>query len=81
MRQTQAQGKLLVIACGALAREIVWLQKANGWQQFDLQCLDAELHNRPKLIPGKLRLKIEQNRQKLPAYIRRLRRLRHWRPD
>ena len=63
MRQTQAQGKLLVIACGALAREIVWLQKANGWQQFDLQCLDAELHNRPKLIPGKLRLKIEQNRK------------------
>ena len=64
MRQTQAQEKLLVIACGALAKEIVWLQKANGWQQFDLQCLDAELHNRPKLIPEKLRLKIEQNRQK-----------------
>jgi hypothetical protein len=64
VRQTQAQGKLLVIACGALAREIVWLQKTNGWQQFDLQCLDAELHNRPKLIPGKLRLKIEQNRKK-----------------
>lgn len=64
MRQTQAQEKLLVIACGALAKEIVWLQKVNGWQQFDLQCLDAELHNRPKLIPEKLRFKIEQNRQK-----------------
>jgi hypothetical protein len=61
--QARGQGKLLVIACGALAREIVWLQKANGWEQFDLQCLDAELHNRPKLIPGKLRLKIEQNRK------------------
>ena len=24
--------KLLVIACGALAREIVWLQKLNGWE-------------------------------------------------
>lgn len=63
MLQARGQGKLLVIACGALAREIVWLQKANGWEQFDLQCLDAELHNRPKLIPGKLRLKIEQNRK------------------
>jgi len=62
--QARGQGKLLVIACGALSREIVWLQKANGWEQFDLQCLDAELHNRPKLIPGKLRLKIEQNRKK-----------------
>jgi len=61
--QARGQGKLLVIACGALAREIVWLQKVNGWEQFDLQCLDAELHNRPKLIPGKLRLKIEQNRK------------------
>ena len=63
MLQARGQGKLLVIACGALSREIVWLQKANGWEQFDLQCLDAELHNRPKLIPGKLRLKIEQNRK------------------
>ena len=57
-----ASAKLLVIACGALAREIVWLQKLNGWSQIDLQCLDAELHNRPKLIPQKLREKIQQNR-------------------
>ena len=57
-----ASAKLLVIACGALAREIVWLQKLNGWSQIDLQCLDAELHNRPKLIPQKLREKIKQNR-------------------
>ena len=57
-----ASAKLLVIACGALAREIVWLQKLNGWSQMDLQCLDAELHNRPKLIPQKLREKIKQNR-------------------
>ena len=57
-----ASAKLLVIACGALAREIVWLQKLNGWSQMDLQCLDAELHNRPKLISQKLREKIEQYR-------------------
>ncbi len=54
--------KLLVIACGALAREIVWLQKLNGWDAIDLQCLDAELHNRPKKIPQKLREKIAQHR-------------------
>lgn len=54
--------KLLVIACGALAREIVWLQKLNGWDAIELQCLDAELHNRPKQIPQKLREKIAQNR-------------------
>ncbi len=57
-----ASVKLLVIACGALAREIVWLQKLNGWNQIDLQFLDAVLHNRPKLIPQKLRENIKQNR-------------------
>jgi hypothetical protein len=57
-----SQAKLLVIACGALAHEIVWLQKVNGWTQIDLQCLDAELHNKPKLIPQKLRAALEKNR-------------------
>ncbi|MDG2501712.1 MAG: DUF1638 domain-containing protein [Porticoccaceae bacterium] len=56
------QAKLLVIACGALAHEIIWLQKINGWRQIDLQCLDAELHNKPKLIPQKLRAALEKNR-------------------
>jgi hypothetical protein len=62
MIDVSSSAKLLVIACGALAREIVWLQKLNGWSQMDLQCLDAELHNRPKLIAEKLREKIKQNR-------------------
>jgi len=61
------QAKLLVIACGALAREIIWLQKSSLaenslWAQMDLQCLDAELHNSPKLITGKVREKIALNR-------------------
>lgn len=60
----QTEAPLLVIACGALAHEIVWLQELNGWWQMDLQCLDAELHNQPKLIAGKLRAKIEQNRNR-----------------
>ena len=49
------QAKLLVIACGALAHEIIGLQKYSGWNQIEVQCLDAELHNRPQLIPQKLR--------------------------
>lgn len=54
---------MLVIACGALAHEIVWLQKHNSWTQMDVQCLDAELHNRPELIGQKLRAAIQKNRQ------------------
>ena len=53
---------ILIIACGALAQEIVKLQTLNGWNHLHLKCLDAELHNRPHLIAGKLREKIAQHR-------------------
>ncbi len=45
------QGRLLVIACGALAREILALKALNGWQHLDLQCLPANLHLWPDRIP------------------------------
>jgi hypothetical protein len=45
------QGRALIVACGALAREILALKALNGWAQFDLQCLPAILHNRPSRIP------------------------------
>ena len=59
--QVEQPAPILIIACGALAHEIVWLQRLNNWNQIELQCLDAELHNRPKLIPQKLRDKIQEN--------------------
>ena len=52
----------LVIACGALAREIQQLKKTNGWHHLQLTCIDATLHNRPRLIPDRLRSKIRENR-------------------
>ncbi len=42
---------VLVIACGALAHEILALKAANRWQHLDLHCLPAILHNRPAGIP------------------------------
>ena len=62
MGATSAQPRLLIIACGALAHEIIYLQKINRWSSVDLQCLDAELHNQPKLIPQKLRAVIDKHR-------------------
>lgn len=53
---------VLVIACGALSHEIQYLKTRNGWSHIKVQCLDADLHNRPKLIPEKLREKIHQYR-------------------
>ena len=62
MVETSVQPRLLIIACGALAHEIIHLQKINHWSPVELQCLDAELHNQPKLIPQKLRAVIDKNR-------------------
>jgi hypothetical protein len=45
---------LLVIACGAIAKELVEVQKLNHWDHIDFQCLPAELHNTPDRIPGEV---------------------------
>lgn len=56
--------KVLVIACGALAREIDCLRAAYGWEHLELACLDAKLHHRPERIPDRLREKIRRLRPK-----------------
>jgi hypothetical protein len=45
-------GKVLLIACGALAHEVLALIRANGWTHMDLQCLPANLHLWPDRIPA-----------------------------
>lgn len=44
--------RTLVIACGALAREIIDLRACNGWDHIELTCLPADLHNTPDAIPA-----------------------------
>ena len=56
--------QILVIACGALAREIDDLKRLHGWEHLHLSCLDAKLHHRPALIPARLRDKIRRNKAK-----------------
>ena len=43
-------GRVLVIACGALAREIGAVVATNGLGHLDLHCLPAILHNHPERI-------------------------------
>lgn len=43
--------RTLLLACGALAREVLALIDANGWQHMDLHCLPANLHLYPDRIP------------------------------
>jgi hypothetical protein len=54
---------ILIIACGALAREIVAVIRANGWEQVTVQCLPAELHNTPQKIPQAVSAKIQAARE------------------
>jgi hypothetical protein len=52
---------VLLIACGALAKEIAAIRKLNSWAHIKIQCLPAELHNRPEKIPGAVKTEIEKH--------------------
>jgi hypothetical protein len=56
------RGEVLVIACGALAREIVALRDANGWDHITLTCLPAILHNHPERITAAVESAIGRHR-------------------
>lgn len=55
---------MLIIACGALAHEIIALRRANLWDQLEVRCLPAELHNRPEKIPAAVRDLIRASRDR-----------------
>jgi hypothetical protein len=57
-----AASKVLVIACGALAREIGDIAEANGLDHIELICLPAIWHNRPEKIAPGVRKLIRENR-------------------
>ena len=58
-RSREAARKILVIACGALAREVLALNLGH----IDVACLPAQLHNHPQRIPEAMRTKIHANRE------------------
>ncbi len=54
--------RTLLIACGALARELVELVKVNAWRHLTISCLPASWHNTPHKIPGAIRERIQKAR-------------------
>jgi Protein of unknown function (DUF1638) len=60
--------RLLVIACGALAREMLDLVSLNSLDWVDVECLPATLHNTPDLIPAAVE-------ERLAAAVERYRRV------
>ncbi|RMF37280.1 MAG: DUF1638 domain-containing protein [Alphaproteobacteria bacterium] len=66
---TARPGRVRLIACGALAREILALIRLNGWEHLELSCLPALLHNRPDRIPEAVRMRIHAARAEGVARI------------
>jgi hypothetical protein len=42
--------RVLVLACGAIAREVLAVIELNGWEHVELRCLPAQLHSTPQRI-------------------------------
>ncbi len=54
--------RLLLLACGALAHEVLALIETNGWTHMDLKCLPAKLHLYPQRIVSAVEAAVQANR-------------------
>lgn len=62
--RAKGAGSILLIACGALAREILALKQANGWTHLDLTCLPAKYHLYPEKITAAVRESVAKHRDR-----------------
>jgi hypothetical protein len=64
MKRANPAPSTLLIACGALAREILALIERNRWSNIEVTCLPASWHNRPERIPEGVRAKVRAAKRK-----------------
>ena len=50
--------EVLILACGAIAREVLAVIRLNGWTHVDVKCLPAKLHSTPEKIAGAVDAKL-----------------------
>ena len=50
----------LILACGAIAREVLAVRELNGWLDVDVHCLPGKLHSTPKKIAGAVDAKLTE---------------------
>ena len=63
-KSVEKSEKILVIACGALAKEITALIRMNNWTHLQIRYLPAKLHNEPNKIPPIIRKYLENSQKK-----------------
>lgn len=61
-KPAKGDGRTLLLACGALAREVLALKDLNHWNCFTVDCLPADLHFRPERIAPAVQAKIRAAR-------------------
>jgi hypothetical protein len=54
--------EVLVLACGAIAREVLTVIRLNGWTNVTVRCLPAKLHSRPERIAPAVDAKLTELR-------------------
>lgn len=55
-----AEARVLILACGAIAREVLAVRDLNGWEHVDVRCLPAKLHSTPQRIPEAVDAKLTE---------------------
>ncbi|MFN0153571.1 MAG: DUF1638 domain-containing protein [Gaiella sp.] len=58
--EADAPARRLILACGAIAREVLAVRELNGWTDVEVRCLPGKLHSTPKLIAGAVDAKLEE---------------------
>lgn len=61
--------KLLVIACGMIAREVLAVRDRHGFEHLELRCLPAEFHYYPDRIPPAMDAAIAEARAEGYSHI------------
>jgi hypothetical protein len=56
--------EVLVLACGAIAREVLAVIRLNGWTNVTVRCLPAKLHSRPERIAPAVDAKLAELRSR-----------------
>lgn len=58
------EARTVILACGAVAREVLAVVALNGWTHVDVRCLPAKLHSTPALIPAAVEAKLHELRER-----------------
>jgi hypothetical protein len=56
----EGEARIVILACGAIAREVLAVISRNGWTHVDVRCLPAKLHSTPDRIPAAVDAKLRE---------------------